>query len=331
MDIELLSPPRGKKREIWHSFLRRVRLEAEEPVDQTVLVWDGEVLAATGSRQGNLLKCIAVDPLYQGDGLLATVLTALRQAAFQKGFRHLFLCTRPANAALFSALYFYPVAQTDQVLLMENRENGILDFLNTLRRKEPPVPAGAAVMNCSPFTLGHQYLIETAARECEHLYVFILSQENGPFSAKDRLRMAELGTAHLPNVSILPTGPYLISQATFPTYFLHDREKAGEVHCLLDIAVFTRYFVPRFHIVRRYVGTEPLSPMTAQYNAALGANLPRHGIALRELPRLEHSGVPVSASAVRAALAAGDLDTVQSLVPQTTFSYLLTLPKEEPR
>ena len=70
--------------------------------------------------------------------------------------------------------------------------------------------------------------------------------------------------------------------------------------------------------------------MTAQYNAALRTHLPGHGIALQELPRLEREGIPVSASAVRAALAAGDWDTVRALVPQTTFSYLQNLSKEDP-
>ena len=325
MDVELVTFLRGDKQALWRGLLIGAGLEPEEDADETALVWDGGVLAAAGSRRGDLLKCIAVAEERQGEGLLATVLTALRQSAFQEGIRHLFLYTKPGNAHLFEPLFFYSVARTDQVLLMEDRKHGIQDFLASLPVEGVPGPVGAAVMHCDPFTLGHRYLIETAARECGWLYVFLLSEDRGHFSAADRREMVLRGTADLPNVTVLPTGPYLISMATFPTYFLKDRERAGQIQCQLDIEMFTRYFVPRLSITRRYVGTEPLSPMTGQYNAALRAALPHRGVEVRELPRLEREGVPVSASSLRAALAAGDWERVRALAPPTTFDYLRTL------
>ena len=136
------------------------------------------------------------------------------------------------------------------------------------------------------------------------------------------MNMVKLGTADLPNVTVLPTGPYLISSATFPTYFLKDREQAGAIQCLLDIDIFCRYYAPKFSITRRYVGTEPLSPMTDQYNRALLAALPEKGIQVRQIKRLKQADIPVSASAVRAALAAGDMDALRQLVPETTYNYL---------
>jgi [citrate (pro-3S)-lyase] ligase len=320
VDTELLSVLRGKKRLLWEQLLRTSGLTPEEDPQQTVLVWDRDTLAATGSRQGNLLKYLATDPGYQGQGLLATVLTVLRQEAFQEGHKHLFLYTKPQNAPLFLPLLFYPVASTDKVLLMEDRKDGIGSFLDSLPRAESP--SSAIVMNCDPFTLGHRYLIETAAKESEHLYVFVLSEEKSFFSAGDRLNMVKIGTADLPNVTVLPSGPYLISSATFPTYFLKDRDEAKAVHCQLDIAVFTAFYAPRFRITRRYVGTEPLSAMTEQYNAALAEALPRHGIELVQIPRKEIENTPISASRVRAALTEKDWDTVRQLVPRTTYDYL---------
>ena len=198
-------------------MLARAELEADEAVESTVLVWDDGQLIATGSRQGNLLKCIAVDESRQGEGLTATVLTQLRQDAFRAGHKHLFLYTKPKNLLQFSSLFFYPVAQTEQVLLMENQPGGIQTFLDSFPACEPAGKVGAAVMNCNPFTLGHRYLIETAARECDRLYVFVLSEDKSRFSAADRLTLVKEGTKDLKNVTVLPTGPYLISSATFPT------------------------------------------------------------------------------------------------------------------
>jgi len=320
VDHELLTRLQGKKRLLWEQLLRTSGLAPEEDPQQTVLVWDGDTLAAAGSRQDNLLKYLVTDPRYQGQGLLATVLTPLRQGAFREGHKHLFLYTKPRNEALFLPLLFYPVARTDKVLLMEDRKDGISSFLDAF--PTPNGNSGAIVMNCDPFTLGHRYLVETAAKECEHLYVFVLSEEKSCFSFDDRLNMVKAGTTDLANVTVLPTGPYLISSATFPTYFLQDRDSAEQIHCQLDIAVFTEHYAPRFRITRRYVGTEPLSAMTEQYNTALAEALPRQGIDLVQIPRKELDGTPISASAVRAALARKDWATVKRLVPKTTLDYL---------
>lgn len=322
MDTELCYGLQGQKKKLWQEFLARAGLEADEHLQATVLIWEDGQIIATGSRQDHILKCIAVDDLHQGEGLTGTLLTSLRQDAFSQGYKHLFLYTKPKNKWMFSSLFFYPIAQTKDVLLMENAEHGIRDFLDSLPDGPGQGTVGAAVMNCNPFTKGHRYLIETAAKECDHVYIFVLSEDKSEFSARDRMNMVKLGTADLPNVTVLPTGPYLISSATFPTYFLKDREQAGTVQCLLDIDIFCKYYAPKFSVTRRYVGTEPLSPMTNQYNEALLAALPEKGIQVRQIKRLEQADTPVSASAVRAALAAGDMDALRQLVPETTYNYL---------
>ena len=322
VEVELTGQLRGSKLNAWQALLSSAGLEPDMSWESTVLIWDNDQLIAAASRKGNLLKCIAVDDTRQGEGLTATLLTQLRQDAFRAGHSHLFLYTKPKNKAMFSSLFFYPIAETDTVLLMENRKDGIESFLNTLPVTSCDGTVGAAVMNCNPFTKGHRYLIETAASQCDRLYVFVLSEDQSAFSARDRMEMVKLGTADLENVTVLPTGPYLISSATFPTYFLKDRESAEQVHCLLDIEIFCRYYAPKFGITRRYVGTEPLSQMTDQYNQALLANLPQRGIDLKLIPRLELEGVPVSASAVRSHLQNGEYDALKQLLPETTYEYL---------
>ena len=142
------------------------------------------------------------------------------------------------------------------------------------------------------------------------------------FPACDRLELVKKGTADLANVTVCPSGPYLISSATFPTYFLKDKSKLETVQCKLDAAVFGKHFAPRFGITRRFVGTEPLCPVTSAYNEALKSTLPALGVEVTEIPRLETDGTPISASAVRALLGQGKPDAVRALVPDTTFEYL---------
>ena len=315
MYTEIVRELRGNIRGQYLALLKKGGLEYEAEAEETVLIWDNDCLVATGARQEHILKYIAVDPLYQGEGFTATLITALKESALKAGHKHLFLFTKPKNKLQFQSLFFYPIARTEDVLLMEDRRGGIGNFLKSLPRPCAEGRIGSAVMNCNPFTLGHRYLIETAASQCDHLYVFLLSEDKSRFSAHDRLEMAKLGTEDLPNVTVLPTGPYLISSATFPGYFLKDRDKTT-AHCELDIAVFAEHYIPYFGITCRFVGTEPLSPLTEQYNQALKTQLP---IPLIEIPRLEHGGEPVSASRVRTLL-----PNVKDLVPESTYTYLNT-------
>ena len=321
-DSEFVSLLQGRRQEQWRSLLERTGLHPGAPAQLTLLIWDGEELAATASRDGNILKYIAVDPAHQGEDLTASLMTQLRQEAFSREIRHLFLYTKPGHQQTFRSLFFYPVACTQQVLLMENRENGAADFVSSLAAPRRSGTIGAAVMNCNPFTKGHRYLIEQAARRCDWLYVFVLSEEQRQFPAAHRLRLVQEGTADLPNVTVHPTGPYLISSATFPSYFLKEPSAASQAQCQLDIEIFSRYFVPAFGITHRFVGEEPFSPITAQYNEALCDLLPRSGVQVEVLPRLTQNGTAISASAVRALLTQGKAEPLRALVPECTYQYL---------
>lgn len=322
MNVEITKRMRGAKLEAWKKLLNKSGLTFEGDRCDTVLIWDGDTLAAAGSRQGYLLKYIAVDPDRRGEDLTASVISALRAEAFGEGYDHLFLYTKPENEAVFSSLFFYPIASTDKVLLMESRRNGVKEFLATLPKTEKSGRVGALVMNCNPFTRGHRYLIEKASAECDRVIVFVLSEDKSEFSSFDRMEMVRLGTKHLSNVTVMPTGNYLISSATFPTYFIKDRESVGDVQCLLDIEIFGRYFVPHFNITARYVGSEPLSPTTAKYNLALSENLSKFGVELVTVERIENEGAPISASRVRECIKSGDLESLEKLLPETTLEYL---------
>lgn len=322
MYIESATHLQGQKYNQWQTLLRQEGLTVETMPEEIVLVWEDEKLIATGSRDGNVLKYLAVDSAHRGQDLTATVLTTLRQNAFQASYDHLFLYTKPENEWMFTSLFFYSVAKTKNVLLMESKPSGIRTFLEKLPEKKAAGKIGSLVMNCNPFTKGHRFLAETAAKACDWVYLFVLSEDKSEFSAKDRLEMVKQGTAHIPNLTVLPTGPYLISSATFPTYFLKDRTNAENVQCLLDIAVFCDYFASKYSITHRFVGTEPNCLVTNAYNQALAENLPDKGICLEQIPRLEIDGQPVSASTVRALLKEGNFDTAKTLIPETTWNYL---------
>ncbi len=325
MDIVQGRPFKGRALERIKEFLAGLGLRYDDGVEMTACACtdEGEIVA-TASRQGPVLKCIGVSGEHQGEGLSASVVTEVVTDAIQSGLSHLFVFTKPSNRQIFDDLGFFPMAETSDVLLMENRRGGVKKFVASLDAPVRDGVIGAVVANCNPFTKGHQYLMETAASQCDFLHVFVLSAEKSLFPAALRFEMVKRGVAHLKNCAVHPTGDYLISSATFPDYFLKDLARADDVKCELDLAIFAQCFAAPLNITRRYVGTEPFSVVTAKYNEAMKAWLPPRGIEVVEVPRREAGERPISATRVRELLKSGSLDApgLAELLPETTLEIL---------
>lgn len=320
---EFGEPFAGRKKKRLIEFLKKCELDYDEQIEYTVnLVTSEGEIAATGSLHQNVLKCIAVDEKYQGMGLSAKIVTLLMNEAMKRSREHLFLFTKPKNQSMFSDLGFYEIIKTDHILLMENRKNGIREYVSQLKRSEGMGTVGAVVMNCNPFTLGHRYLIEQATSQCDELHIFVLSEDRSAFPADVRYRLVQEGTKDLPNVTLHPSSDYLISSAVFPTYFIKDKIQAEDMNCELDLIIFAEYFAKELNIKKRFVGSEPLCKVTNSYNEAMKRVLPLYGIELVEIPRTEIDGTPVSASLVRKYMADGDFSSIKNLVPKTTYQYI---------
>jgi cytidyltransferase-like protein len=178
---------------------------------------------------------------------------------------------------------------------------------------------GVVVMNCNPFTLGHRYLIEQAAKQVERLFVMVVREDCSLFAYAERKAMVEQGVAHLENVTVIDGSEYAISQATFPTYFLKRLDDAADTQMLLDLDLFRRHIAPALGATVRFVGTEPTDQLTRRYNELMHEVLTD----VREISRLEKEGNAVSASRVRKAMEQGDMSTIRQLVPPTTLPYII--------
>ena len=275
----------------------------------------------TGSCFGNTLRCFAVSSAHQGEGLLNQIITHLIEVQCARGNLHLFLYTKVKSAKFFGDLGFYEIARVEDTLVfMENRRDGFGSYLRRLEKSKTDGKSAALVMNANPFTLGHQYLVETAAAACDTLHLFVVSEDASlvPFAVRKKL-VAE-GVAHLPNVVLHDSGPYIISNATFPSYFLKDEAAVIDGHARLDLAVFTK-IAAVLNITARYVGEEPTSQVTGMYNSIMVEQLPKAGIDCIIVPRKKVNGKAISASTVRQCLQSGDWDTLRTLVPATTLAY----------
>ena len=180
-------------------------------------------------------------------------------------------------------------------------------------------PTGCIVMNCNPFTLGHRYLIEQAAKQVERLYVMVVKEDCSLFAYTERKAMVEQGVADIENVNVIDGSDYAISRATFPTYFLKRLDDAADTQMLLDLDLFRRHIAPALGATVRFVGTEPTDQLTRRYNQLMHEALKD----VRETARLEKDGNAVSASRVRKAMEEGDMNTIRQLVPPTTLPYII--------
>ena len=174
-------------------------------------------------------------------------------------------------------------------------------------------------MNCNPFTLGHRYLIEQAAKQVERLYVMVVREDCSLFAYTERKAMVEQGVADIKNVTVIDGSDYAISRATFPTYFLKRLDDAADTQMLLDLDLFRHHIAPALGATVRFVGTEPTDQLTRRYNQLMHEALKD----VRETDRLEKDGYAVSASRVRKAMEQGDMNTIRQLVPPTTLPYII--------
>ena len=297
-----------------------------------------ERLVATGALVGNILQGIAVDSGLEGEGAAATVITALLKKALERGVSQVFLYSKPEEAKRFEALGFSPLASVSvkeralAVSLLEWGAEGMDKWRGRIAQETAggPERAGAAVVNCNPFTLGHLRLLEWAAAQTPRLYVLVVEEERSLFPFPVRLRLVREGTASLKNITVLPGGPYVISSATFPTYFTRGTAEdvaLTELYAALDLELFARYVAPTLKVTDRFVGTEPYCPVTSVYNKMMKARLPEGGeglspVAVHEMARFELEDAPVSASRVRALIREGAMEEVRPLVPESTWRWL---------
>lgn len=324
--ISQVSPANRRVQAEIDLLLEREGIRRDANLDYVCAMYDedGRVIA-TGSCFGSTLRCFAVSSEHRGEGLLNQVVTHLTNVQLQRGNLHLFVYTKTESAKFFQDLGYHLIAQTPgHVSFLENRKTGFPNFLRGLAQECGGVPqngaAGAVVMNANPFTLGHEYLVERAAAQCGVLHLFVVSEDASLVPFAVRWNLVKAGTAHLDNVVLHETGPYLISSATFPSYFLQDGAQVSRGHAELDAAVFGR-IAQALGITRRCLGNEPASQVTALYNQVLGERLPAFGVECVILPRKQDGQRPISASTARQCIHDGRWDQLESLLPKTTLAY----------
>lgn len=202
----------------------------------------------------------------------------------------------------------------------------IEEIKKTLNCGESDV-VGSIVMNCNPFTKGHEYLVQYASSMVDVLIVFVVQENKSYFSFEGRFELVKKGCMKFKNVVVVPSGKYIISSITFPEYFVKENEGNSlvELDMSMDLDIFMDYIAKGVGIQYRFVGEEPMDMVTRQYNESMKNKLPKAGIKVVEIPRKEsQDGLVISASRVREYLKEKDWEHIRQLVPDSTYEYLQT-------
>jgi len=303
------------------SLIERSELSFEEGFDDLVGIHEAGVLVAVGARAGNVLKMLTVESTHQGGPLLGEILTALVARGMEAGQQSFFVFTKVEYITSFAALNFTLLASQGKAALLEYGR-GLDKWLNSERSLIRLGCNGAVVMNCNPFTRGHRYLVESAARQVDNLYLFVVREDRSIFPFDVRFRLAQEGVRDIANVFVLDTSHYCVSAATFPTYFLKKEDQVSLIQMELDVSLFASQIAPFFGIKHRFVGTEPNCPLTQSYNLTMKRLLPLYGIELTEIERQQTANGVISASRVRQLLGTGDLTQLHDFVPDSTLAFL---------
>ena len=287
-------------------------------------LYEMDKLLATGAIKDNVIQTVAVEKDRQGEGLMNTLISELYTYGRKKGYTDIFIFSKTENEKIFKSCGFTTVSKTDKWIFLESDKTGLDKWINKykyLAKKEN----SCIVMNANPFTLGHHYLVEKALEKLDRngkLLIFVVEQDSSYFDFKTRFKLVNLGLSDIKQnrqIEIIPSGPYILSMATFPTYFTKDKEEAKYACSQLDINLFAQKIAPELNIKQRFVGTEENDLTTACYNKNLFASINY----LVQIPRLELTGTPISASWVRKYYNANNFQEMRNLLPSQNFDYLV--------
>lgn len=306
-----------------------------QEVKTTMIMYNlNNEIIGTGSLNGNTLKYVVVAPEFRDSTAFPQIVTYLADKALEN-HKQCFVYTKPKTAKLFQALGYSLIATAEPLFaVLEFGYNTIKDYQKLLKQYKVETKTNtiaSVVVNCNPFTLGHKYLIEKASKENEFVYLFVVSENLSAFPFEIRWKLIKEGISHLNNIKMIATGPYIISGAIFPNYFLKNESRSliSEKQAEIDVKIFIKYIAPILNIKKRYIGCETYCKTTAAYNTAMHKFLPEHGIEVIECERISSNKYfckkdYISASKIREAIKQDKLNDVLNSLPKSTQKFLLS-------
>lgn len=305
------------------TFLFQFELELEKGIDLTLYYEENGRIVGTISKEGYIIKCLAVDKTFQGQNIASKLVSEIVSRIIYEGNDYYQVFTKKMYRDTFLSLGFSEIFYTEETSVLECSSNTIDNFLeaNTRRLTFYTDDIACVVVNCNPITRGHLYLIEKASKEHDHVLVFVLEEDKSYFTFQERMSLVFLAVKHLNNVTVLPSTRYMISSLTFPSYFIKEETKKNYEYAKIDTGIFKKYFMKYYKIKYRYVGEET-SEIMKIYNETLKELLKTNLIVV---PRLDS----ISASKVRELIFESKLDDALEYIPESVKNLLVNIIKSK--
>lgn len=292
-----------------------------EAMKRYVAFCEQEEIIAGGGYFNNVIKCVAVNEKAREQNLINGLISRIRKIIFDNGYANAFVFTKPQYEKHFKSLAFYAVGRGDKAVLLESDKEGISRYCAALSQLKKDGLSGGVVVNCNPITKGHLYLIQEASKRVDCLHIFVVKEDQSVFRYADRFALIKEAVKDLNNIVLHEGSEYIISAATFPSYFLKDDLEIAVAQMQLDLNIFGKKIAPALNITKRFIGSES-EIFLVNYNALMQKELPSYGIDCVEIPRKTYGGEVISASRVRALFAQGRLEEIKPLVPPCTYEFL---------
>ncbi|WP_334330858.1 GNAT family N-acetyltransferase [Candidatus Phytoplasma prunorum] len=309
-----------------NNFLKKQGFKKDIIDDFGVIFSENQEIIGTVGRYRNNLKCLAIKKEYQKQNISNQLITYMIEKIYQKGFNEVFVFTKNDYFFIFQNLGFELLYGNDNFGFFTNRNDLFLKYINYLRSKTKiSHNSGVIVLNANPFTKGHEYLIKKSLQISDIIYLIVVKEEGSFFDYQKRLEMVKLGVKKIKNVIVLEGSNYLISKNVFPSYFLPSTKEVIEQQTILDTYIFVNYIAKVLKVKKRFVGEEPYSMTTNQYNNTMKNILKNNNLELIIFPRLKFENKYISATQVRKLFVLGQFNKLSSLIPKTTLNYLKKL------
>lgn len=304
-------------------YLKTNNVDYDLP-DKTFVIRDNGNIIATGSADGNILKYFFSKDEYQGQGLMGIIYNSLLNHLLESGYNNFFVFTTPCNKTIFQSLGLREVYSTGRVSLFEggfyNYDKWIKGVQANIKSKSGT--RGAMVVNCNPMTLGHKFLIDTALQQVDELLIFVVEEDSSIFPFSDRFSILERELQDYNRVTLIKSGPYIISRGTFPTYFIKKKDEMLDIYTELDGSIFAKKISKDLEIDIRFFGEEPIDLVTLNYNNTLKKILEDSSISVKIIERKQLDTTVISASYVRNLLKDNNIEEAYKYLPQATINYL---------
>lgn len=304
-------------------YLKRHDVVYDYP-EKTYVIRDKGKIISTGSVSGNILKYFFSEEEYKGQGTMTIIYNSLLNYLFENNIGSYFVFTTPTNKIIFQSLGLKEVYSTKSVALFEggfyNYDKWIEKLKSSIKSKEGR--RGAIVVNCNPMTLGHKYVIYKALEYVDDLLVFVVEEDRSVFPFKDRFSILKNELSNDERITLIEGGPYIISQGTFPTYFIKKKDDMLDIYTELDGSIFADKIAKDLGIDIRFFGSEPTDLVTLAYNNSMNRILNSRGIDVEIFERKSLDDKIISASRVRKLLKEDKLEEAFKYLPQATIEYL---------